>query len=84
VNRCIAGPLLIASIMFAAVTDGAKLAANAEGLARALEGFVTMYEHQQFGEDGFDTAVKQIRDSKGALGLSDLAQFTAPQSPLAK
>jgi hemerythrin-like domain-containing protein len=101
-----------------AATDGAKLAANAEGLARALEGFVAMYEHHAaredtivfpawkeatpagelhelaekfeeiehkvFGEDGFDEAVKQISDVEGALGLSDIAQFTAPEPPAVK
>jgi hemerythrin-like domain-containing protein len=35
-------------------------------------------EHQQFGEDGFEKAVKQIADIETQLGLADLAQFTAP------
>jgi hemerythrin-like domain-containing protein len=35
-------------------------------------------EHQQFGEDGFEDAVKQMSEIEGALGLADLAQFTAP------
>lgn len=35
-------------------------------------------EHEQFGEDGFETAVKQIGEIESALGLADLAQFTAP------
>ncbi|MEW6125911.1 MAG: hemerythrin domain-containing protein [Acidobacteriota bacterium] len=35
-------------------------------------------EHEQFGEDGFDDAVKQIREIETALGLADLSQFTAP------
>lgn len=39
-------------------------------------------EHQQFGEDGFEDAVKQIADIENRLGLTDLAQFTA--SSLAK
>jgi len=38
-------------------------------------------EHQQFGEDGFEDAVKQISDIEGGLGLADLAQFTAPSPP---
>jgi len=40
-------------------------------------------EHQQFGEDGFDTAVKQISEIEGELGLADIAQFTAPPPPKA-
>jgi hemerythrin-like domain-containing protein len=35
-------------------------------------------EKKQFGGDGFDMAVKRIGDIEQALGLADLAQFTAP------
>jgi hemerythrin-like domain-containing protein len=35
-------------------------------------------EHEQFGEDGFENALKQIAEIEQSLGLSDLAQFTAP------
>jgi hemerythrin-like domain-containing protein len=35
-------------------------------------------EKQQFGGDGFDDAVKKIDQIEQALGLSDVAQFTAP------
>ena len=38
-------------------------------------------EHRQFGEDGYEEAVKQIGDIEGSLGLADLAQFTAPPPP---
>ena len=38
-------------------------------------------EHEQFGEDGFETAVKQIGDIEAALGVADIAQFTAPPPP---
>jgi hemerythrin-like domain-containing protein len=38
-------------------------------------------EQQQFGKDGYEDAVKQIGDIEGALGLSDLAQFTAAPPP---
>jgi hemerythrin-like domain-containing protein len=97
-------------------TQSAKLgAANAEQLARALEGFVLMYrnhaaredtiifpawkqtmtgdqldemndkfediEHEQFGADGFEDAVKQISGIESTLGLADIAQFTAPPPP---
>jgi hemerythrin-like domain-containing protein len=40
-------------------------------------------EHQQFGEDGFDNAVKQIGEIEGMLGLTDISQFTAPPPPKA-
>lgn len=38
-------------------------------------------EHQQFGEEGFDDAVKQISEIETSLGLGDIAQFTAPPPP---
>jgi hemerythrin-like domain-containing protein len=38
-------------------------------------------EHRQFGEDGFDAAVKRIADAEVALGIADLALFTAPRAP---
>lgn len=38
-------------------------------------------EHEQFGEDGFEDAVKQIAAIEGSLGLADIAQFTAPPPP---
>ncbi|MEA1647881.1 hemerythrin domain-containing protein [Nitrospirillum sp. BR 11164] len=38
-------------------------------------------EHRQFGKDGFDDAVHQIADIEQALGLADIAQFTAPPPP---
>ena len=38
-------------------------------------------EHQQFGEDGFENALKQIAEIEQSLGLGDLAQFTAPPPP---
>jgi hemerythrin-like domain-containing protein len=38
-------------------------------------------EHEQFGEDGFEDAVKQISEIEGSLGLADIAQFTAPPPP---
>jgi hemerythrin-like domain-containing protein len=97
------------------VTKNAKLGANAEDLAKALDAFVLMYrnhaaredtiifpawkqtltdkqldemndkfediEHEQFGEDGFEDAVKQISAIESSLGLADIAQFTAPPPP---
>ncbi len=38
-------------------------------------------EHQEFGKDGFEDAVKQIAQIEADLGLSDLAQLTAPPPP---
>jgi hemerythrin-like domain-containing protein len=38
-------------------------------------------EHDQFGEDGFEDAVKQISAIESSLGLADIAQFTAPPPP---
>jgi hemerythrin-like domain-containing protein len=38
-------------------------------------------EKQQFGEDGFETAVKQIADIETSLGLADISQFTPPSPP---
>jgi hemerythrin-like domain-containing protein len=36
-------------------------------------------EKAQFGGDGFDNAVKRISDIEQMLGMTDLAQFTAPK-----
>jgi hemerythrin-like domain-containing protein len=38
-------------------------------------------EHQQFGKDGFEDAVAQIARIEQALGIADIAQFTAPPPP---
>jgi len=38
-------------------------------------------EKATFGKDGFDDAVKRIGRIEEALGLSDIAQFTAPLPP---
>jgi hemerythrin-like domain-containing protein len=38
-------------------------------------------EHQQFGHDGFDDAVKQIAQIEAELNVADLAQFTAAAPP---
>jgi hemerythrin-like domain-containing protein len=40
-------------------------------------------EHEQFGADGYEEAVKQIGDIEGNLALSDISQFTAPPPPKA-
>jgi len=41
-------------------------------------------EVQQFGKDGYETAVKRISDIEASLGLADLGQFTAPPPPVTK
>jgi hemerythrin-like domain-containing protein len=38
-------------------------------------------EHEQFGEDGFDDAVKEVNAIENSLGLGDISQFTAPPPP---
>lgn len=38
-------------------------------------------ERAEFGEDGFDDAVKRIAAIEDKLGLNNLAQFTAPPAP---
>ncbi|HEX5047861.1 MAG TPA: hemerythrin domain-containing protein [Gammaproteobacteria bacterium] len=40
-------------------------------------------EHERFGEDGFDAALERIAAAERALGLGDLAAFTAPAPPAA-
>jgi hemerythrin-like domain-containing protein len=40
-------------------------------------------ERQQFGKDGYEDAVSQIGQIEQALGLADLAQFTASSPPKA-
>src|SRR6185369_13394607 len=41
-------------------------------------------EHEQFGEDGFESALKQIAEIEPRLALTALTQFTAPPPPAAK
>jgi hemerythrin-like domain-containing protein len=41
-------------------------------------------EHEQFGADGFENALKQIAEIEQSLGLNDLAQFTALPPPSTK
>ena len=50
---------------------------NSKALDEMNEKFEEI-EHEQFGEDGFESAVKQMAEIEQSLGLSDLAQFTAP------
>lgn len=91
-------------------TASGKIGANAGDLAKALRGFVRMYEahaaredtivfpawkdlitadeyeelgekfedieHEQFGEDGYETAVKQIAEIEASVGFTDISIFT--------
>jgi hemerythrin-like domain-containing protein len=41
-------------------------------------------EHEQFGEDGFEDAVKQIGEIENTLKIWDISQFTAPAPPAMK
>jgi hemerythrin-like domain-containing protein len=38
-------------------------------------------EEEQFGEDGFEAALRRMAEIEESLGLSDLASFTAPAAP---
>jgi len=41
-------------------------------------------EHEQFGSDGFETALKRMEEIEQSLGLSNLDMFTAPPPPAVK
>ena len=41
-------------------------------------------EHEQFGSDGFETALKRMEEIEQSLGLSNLDMFTAPAPPVIK
>ena len=69
-----------AAIEDTVVFPGWKLTLNANQLDEMNEKFEDI-EHEQFGEDGFENALKQMADIEQSLGLSDLAQFTAPAPP---
>lgn len=40
-----------------------------------------LFEHKQFGADGFEDAVRKIAAIEQAFGYADLSQFTAPPPP---
>lgn len=58
-----------------------KQTLTAEQLDQMNEKFEEI-EHQQFDEDGFENAVRQISNIETELGLADLAQFTAPPTAI--
>ena len=41
-------------------------------------------EHEQFGSDGFESALKRMEEIEQSLGLSNLDMFTAPPAPVVK
>jgi hemerythrin-like domain-containing protein len=41
-------------------------------------------EHEQFGGDGFETALKRMEEIETSLGMSNLDMFTAPAPPSAR
>jgi hemerythrin-like domain-containing protein len=57
-----------------------KEALSAEELDEMADRFEEI-ERRQFGEDGFEKAVKTIAAIEGMLGLADLSRFTAPPPP---
>ena len=38
-------------------------------------------EHEQFGDDGFEAALRRMEEIEESLGLSNLDMFTAPPPP---
>lgn len=69
-----------AAIEDTVVFPGWKQTLNPTQLDEMNEKFEDI-EHEQFGEDGFEDALKQMSEIEQSLGLSDLAQFTAPALP---
>jgi hemerythrin-like domain-containing protein len=57
-----------------------KDALSAEALEEMGEKFEDI-EHAEFGKDGFEDAVATIGAIEQALGIADIAQFTAPAPP---
>ena len=51
--------------------------AELDGLGERFEEI----EHQQFGDDGFEAALKRIEEIETSLGLANLDMFTAPPPP---
>ena len=41
-------------------------------------------EHEQFGDDGFEVALKRMEEIESSLGMSNLEMFTAPAPPSIK
>lgn len=56
-------------------------AATGQAELDKLGGKFEEIEHEQFGGDGFDTALKRMEEIESSLGLSNLDMFTAPAPP---
>ncbi len=57
-----------------------KAGVGAAELDELAEKFETI-EQEQFGSDGFETALKRMEEIETSLGLSNLDMFTAPAPP---
>jgi hemerythrin-like domain-containing protein len=69
----------------AAIEDTVVFPAWKEALGQAefddIGGKFEQIEHQQFGDDGFEAALKRIEEIETSLGLANLDMFTAPPPP---
>jgi hemerythrin-like domain-containing protein len=69
----------------AAIEDTVVFPAWTEALGQAefddIGGKFEQIEHQQFGDDGFEAALKRIEEIETSLGLANLDMFTAPPPP---
>ena len=69
----------------AAIEDTVVFPAWKEALGQAefddIGGKFEQIEHQQFGDDGFEAALKRMEEIETSLGLANLDMFTAPPSP---
>ena len=52
-----------------------------EGELDSLAAKFEEIEEEQFGGDGFESALKRMEEVESSLGLSNLAMFTAPEPP---
>jgi hemerythrin-like domain-containing protein len=57
-----------------------KTALSARQMKEMSEKFEEI-EHQLFGKDGFEDAVRKVATIEDALGYANIAQFTAPSPP---
>ena len=72
-----------ASIEDTVVFPAWKAATGAAEMDELAEKFETI-EQEQFGNDGFEMALKRMEEIETSLGLSNLDMFTAPAPPAAR